>query len=235
MTEEMRSLLRSAKSGDREALERITEENAGLIWSIARRFFGRGAEPDDLFQLGSVGFLKAVYGFDEQFGTEFSTYAVPKIAGEIRRFLRDDGVVKVSRTLKEQAARIAQARSKLEQQLGREPTVSELSLETGLDPETVAMADCAMSPTESLQQESGEHGFSLEQMLSDKDANDRMLEHIDLRAAIEKLPETERKVVALRYYRGLTQQKAAGILKISQVQVSRLERKAIDRLRTFLT
>ena len=160
---------------------------------------------------------------------------MPKIAGEIRRFLRDDGAVKVSRTLKEQAARVAQARSLLEQQLGREPTVSELSRETGLDPETVAMAECAAGPTESLQQESGEHGFALEQMLSDRDAPERMLEHIALRAAIEKLPNTERKIIALRYFHGLTQQRCAAILKISQVQVSRLERKAITRLREFLT
>ena len=235
MTDAARGLLRDAQSGDREALERFTAENAGLVWSIARRFFGRGAEPDDLYQLGSVGFLKAVYGFDEAFGTEFSTYAVPKIAGEIRRFLRDDGAVKVSRTLKEQAARVAQARSLLEQQLGREPTVSELSRETGLDPETVAMAECAAGPTESLQQESGEHGFALEQMLSDRDAPERMLEHIALRAAIEKLPNTERQIIALRYFHGLTQQRCAAILKISQVQVSRLERKAITRLREFLT
>ena len=234
MTEEMRALLRLAQRGDPMALERLTAENTGLVWSVARRFFGRGTEPDDLFQLGSVGFLKAVYGFDDTYGTEFSTYAVPKIAGEIRRFLRDDGAVKVSRTLKEQAAKIAQAKNDLEQRLGREPTISEIGAATGLESETVAMAESAAIPTESLQQETGEHGFSLEQMLCDQDAGEKMLERIALRAAVEQLPDMERQVIALRYFRGLTQQKCADILRISQVQVSRLERRAIGRLRDLL-
>ena len=235
MTDAMRSLIRAAQAGEAAALDQIVRENAGLVWSIARRFFGRGVEPDDLYQLGSMGFLKAVYGYDEAYGTEFSTYAVPKIAGEIRRFLRDDGAVKVSRTLKEQACLIAQRRTELEQTLGREPTVSELSEILGLTPEEVAMAEQAAVPAESLQRESGEHGFSLEQMLSDPDAGERMLEHIALRAAIAELPERERNVIALRFYRGLTQQKCAALLHISQVQVSRLERKAIARLRERLS
>ena len=234
MTDAMRSLIRDAQAGDADALDQIVRENAGLVWSIARRFFGRGVEPDDLYQLGSVGFLKAVYGYDETYGTEFSTYAVPKIAGEIRRFLRDDGAVKVSRTLKEQAYLISQRRTELEQSLGREPTVSELGEVLGLTPEEVAMAEQAAVPAESLQRESGEHGFSLEQMLSDPEAGERMLEHIALRAAIAQLPERERNVIALRFYRGLTQQKCAGLLGISQVQVSRLERKAIAHLREGL-
>ena len=235
MTEAMRGLIRAAQAGEAAALDQIVRENAGLVWSIARRFFGRGVEPDDLYQLGSMGFLKAVYGYDEAYGTEFSTYAVPKIAGEIRRFLRDDGAVKVSRTLKEQACLIAQRRTELEQILGREPTVSELGEALGLTPEEVAMAEQAAVPAESLQRESGEHGFSLEQMLSDPDAGERMLEHIALRAAIAELPERERNVIALRFYRGLTQQKCAALLHISQVQVSRLERKAIARLRERLS
>lgn len=235
MTDAMRALLRAAQAGDPAALEQLVRENTGLVWSIARRFFGRGVEPDDLYQLGSVGFLKAVYGYDEAYGTEFSTYAVPKIAGEIRRFLRDDGAVKVSRTLKEQAAVIAQRRTELEQTLGREPTVSELSESLDLTPEEVAMAEQASAPAESLQRESGEHGFSLEQMLSDPEAGERMLEHIALRAAIAALPEKERNVIALRFYRGLTQQKCAALLHISQVQVSRLERRAITHLREALT
>ena len=128
IAEETRALLRRAQTGDVQAAEQMVEENTGLIWSVARRFFGRGVEPDDLYQLGCVGFLKAMQGFDEQFGTCFSTYAVPKIAGEIRRFLRDDGAVKVSRSMKERAQGIRTARTRLEQTLGREPTLSELSL-----------------------------------------------------------------------------------------------------------
>ena len=234
MDEARLSLLRAARAGDSEAMDAMVRENTGLIWAVARRYFGRGVEPDDLFQLGSLGFLKAVRDFNEDYGTQFSTYAVPKIAGEIRRFLRDDGAVKVSRTLREQAARIQQARRALEQCLGREPTISELAAETGMTPEDIAMAETAAAPTESLQQETGEHGFALEQMLGDFEAPERMLEQIALRAAVSKLPERECAVIRLRYDHGLTQQRCAVILKISQVQVSRLERRAIDRLRDDL-
>ena len=135
------TLIRAAQAGDRSAAEQLVVENSGLIWSIARRYFGRGTEPDDLYQLGCVGFLKAVAGFDLSYGTQFSTYAVPKIAGEIRRFLRDDGQVKVSRSLKERAAQIHQARTRLTGTLGREPAVSELAAELGLTPEEIAMAE----------------------------------------------------------------------------------------------
>lgn len=234
MDEKRLSLLRAAQAGDDTALDAVVRENAGLIWAVARRYFGRGVEPDDLFQLGSLGFLKAVRDFDEAYGTQFSTYAVPKIAGEIRRFLRDDGAVKVSRTLREQAARIQQAKRDLEQRLAREPTVSELAAETGLEPEEIAMAETAAAPIESLQQETGEHGFALEQMLGDFDAPERMLEQIALRAAVAALPPRERAVIRLRYDRGLTQQRCAALLGVSQVQVSRLERRAVDHLREAL-
>ena len=231
MDESRLMLLRAAQAGDDAALDAMVRENAGLIWAVARRYFGRGVEPDDLFQLGSLGFLKAVRDFDEAYGTQFSTYAVPKIAGEIRRFLRDDGAVKVSRTLREQAARIQQAKRSLEQRLAREPTVFELAAETGLEPEEIAVAETASAPIESLQQETGEHGFALEQMLGDFDAPERMLEQIALRAAVASLPERERAVIRLRYDRGLTQQRCAALLGISQVQVSRLERRAVEHLR----
>ena len=234
MDEGRLSRLRDARAGDRDAMDAMVRENTGLIWAVARRYFGRGVEPDDLFQLGSLGFLKAVRDYDEAYGTQFSTYAVPKIAGEIRRFLRDDGAVKVSRTLREQAARIQQARSALEQRLNREPTVSELALETGLEPEEIAMAETAAAPTESLQQETGEHGFALEQMLGDFEAPERMLEQIALRAAVTALPSRERAVIRLRFDHGLTQQRCADLLGISQVQISRLERRAVDRLRELL-
>ena len=127
MTEQTVENLRKAKNGDKQAAETLIEENSGLIWSVVRRFFGRGTEPDDLYQLGCVGFLKAIEGFDEGFGTQFSTYAVPKISGEIRRFLRDDGAVKVSRSIKEQAQRIKAIRTELEQRFGREPLLSEIA------------------------------------------------------------------------------------------------------------
>lgn len=230
---EMRELLRTARVGDKGAMEQLVTENAGLIWSIARRF-GRGVDADDLYQLGCIGFLKAVQGFDEGYGTQFSTYAVPKISGEIRRFLRDDGAVKVSRGIKERAAAIRTARAALEQRLGREPTLSELSEETGVTPEDIAMAELATGPAESLQRENGEDGLTLEQMLGDDGQEERLVERVSLRTAIACLPEREQRVIALRFYHGMTQDAAARILGVSQVQVSRLERRAVEKLRELL-
>ena len=232
---EQTTLLKRAQTGDRDALQRILEENTGLIWSVARRFFGRGVDADDLYQLGCLGFLKAVEGFDLNYGTRFSTYAVPKIAGEIRRFLRDDGAVKVSRGLKERAQQIHSARTELEQSLGREPVLSELAAHTGMDPAEIAEAETAISPAESLQKESGEEGFSLSHVLGDNGLEERLLERVDLGSAIARLPETEQKVIALRFFHGLTQSDCARILKVSQVQISRLERKALENLRAILT
>ena len=209
MTERMTALLRRASEGDREAESVLVSENSGLIHTIARRYFGRGAEPDDLYQLACVGFIKAVRGFDPARGNEFSTYAVPKIAGEIRRFLRDDGAVKVSRSMKERAQGIRTARTRLEQTLGHEPTLSELAAETGLEPEEIAAAETATGPTESLQRENGETGFTLEHTLGDYEQETRMVEYADLREALRRLPERERQVIALRFYHGLTQQRAA--------------------------
>ena len=225
--------LRLAKDGDKAAAERLIEENSGLIWSIARRFFGRGCEPDDLYQLGCVGFLKAISGFDESFGTQFSTYAVPKISGEIRRFLRDDGAIKVSRSIKEQSQQIKNTRLALEQKLGREPHISELAEETGFTPEEIAFAETATGPAESLQREAGDDGFTLEHVLSDS-GDEKMIEKVALKLAVEKLPEKEMKTVFLRYYHGMTQESASKILGISQVQVSRIEKKAIEHLREIL-
>ena len=227
-------LIHDAQHGDERALERMVEENSGLIWSVARRFFGRGVELDDLYQLGCVGFIKAVQGFDPQYGTQFSTYAVPKIAGEIRRFLRDDGGVKVSRGIKERAAQIKAARARLEQSLGREPALSELAAETGLEPEEIAVAETATGQIESLSRESGEDGFTLEQILGDYTQEERMLEHVALREAIGKLSEREKSVISLRFYHGMTQERAAKVLGVSQVQVSRIERRAIQAMRDFL-
>ena len=228
------TLIRAAQAGDRSAAEQLVVENSGLIWSIARRYFGRGTEPDDLYQLGCVGFLKAVAGFDLSYGTQFSTYAVPKIAGEIRRFLRDDGQVKVSRSLKERAAQIHQARTRLTGTLGREPAVSELAAELDLTPEEIAMAETATGMAESIQRESGEEGFSLEDVLCTDGMEDRILESLSLRNALSHLTERERMVIDLRYFHGLTQQKIAGLLGVSQVQVSRIEKKALTNLRTYL-
>ena len=228
-------LILAVQAGDEGAGEALVSENTGLIWSVARRFQGRGTEMDDLYQLGCLGFLKAVEGFDPAFGTQFSTYAVPKIAGEIRRFLRDDGAVKVSRTIKEQAAAIKTARNALTGALGREPTVVELSRQTGLSPEEIAVAETATAATESIQRQTGDEGFSLEDVLADPEAEERMLERIDLTQAIGKLPEREAMVIKLRYFHALTQQRVSVVLGVSQVQVSRIEKKALDRLRELLS
>ena len=223
-------LLEEARRGDNEACTRLLEENGGLIWSVVRRYYGRGAEPEDLYQLGCLGFLKAVRGFDPAFGCQFSTYAVPKIAGEIRRFLRDDGPVKVSRGVKERSAAIYAARTRLAAQLGREPTLSELSAETGLEPEEIAAAEEANLPVASLQSENGE-GFTLESVLGTGGMEETIVEREALRGAIEALPERERQVILLRYFRGMTQDKTARVLGVSQVQISRIERRAVERLR----
>lgn len=230
----LEELIAQSQTGDTSATERLVEENAGLIWSVARRFIGRGAEADDLYQLGCLGFLKAVEGFDLAYGTQFSTYAVPKIAGEIRRFLRDDGVVKVSRSLKEQASTIKSTRNRLTAALGREPTVQEISRQTGFSPEEIALAETATAATESIQRETGEEGFSLENILTDTETEERMVEKIALRQAVEALPERERMVIQLRYFHSLTQQRVAKVMNISQVQVSRIEKKAISFLRELM-
>ena len=230
----MDELIARAQSGDRAASEQLVVENSGLIWSIARRYFGRGVEPDDLYQLGCVGFLKAIAGFDTAFGTQFSTYAVPKIAGEIRRFLRDDGAVKVSRSVKERAAVIKQARERMTAELGREPGISELSEALDLTPEEIASAETATSSTESIQRESGDEGFTLEDVLATTGEEDRILERLALREALSRLTERERLVIDLRYFHGLTQQRVASVIGVSQVQVSRIEKKALLSLKNYL-
>ena len=226
-------LLRAAQEGDRDACQQAVLENNGLIWSVVRRYYGRGVEPDDLYQLGCLGFLKAVQGFDFTYGTCFSTYAVPKIAGEIRRFLRDDGAVKVSRSVKERAAAIKKARERLTGDFGRDPTVSELSEALGLSPEEIAAAETATSATESIQRQTGEEGFSLEDVLCTDGMEERLLERMALQEALARLNDKERLVIQLRYYHSLTQQRVAGLIGVSQVQVSRIEKKALERLRTF--
>lgn len=227
-------LIKRSQTGDEAASEALVIENAGLIWSVARRFLGRGVEADDLYQLGCLGFLKAVDGFDFDFGTQFSTYAVPKIAGEIRRFLRDDGTVKVSRSLKEQAALIKTTRNHLIHALGREPTIQEISRQTGLTAEEIATAETATAGVESMQQETGEDGFTLENILSDTQAEEKLLESLALKQAIARLPEREATVIRLRYYHGLTQERISKVLMVSQVQISRIEKKALQQLRDLM-
>lgn len=223
-----------ARNGNEEALSRLIEENSGLIWSVCKRYFGRGTESEDLYQLGCVGFIKAIRGFSVEYGTQFSTYAVPKIAGEIRRFLRDDGNIKVSRTIKERSIVLKSAQNKLTLLLGREPTINEISKETGINPEDIAIALEATAPLESLQSELSDDGGKLEDLIADKSGENELLEKVALKTAISELGDKERKVILLRYFRDLTQERAANILGISQVQVSRIEKRAINELRQRL-
>lgn len=226
-------LLRAAQAGDRDACEQAVLENNGLIWSIVRRYYGRGVEPDDLYQLGCLGFLKAIQGFDFSYGTCFSTYAVPKIAGEIRRFLRDDGTVKVGRTIREQAQLLYTQRERLRHDLGREPVLSELAEATGLTVEEIARTETATEAPESLQQELAD-GLTLEGTLGTDAPEEGLVEKLALREAIDRLPEKERMTILLRYFNGLTQERTARVLGVSQVQVSRLERRGLRRLRELL-
>lgn len=233
MISEQKDLLASARAGNREACQEIIRTNDRLIWSIVQRYSGRGVELEDLFQLGCIGFLKAIQGFDPEYGTCFSTYAVPKIAGEIRRFLRDDGAVKVSRSIKEQAGKLYSARERIRLKLGREPTVNELAEETGMEIETIASIETATAQVASLQAETAE-GLTLESALGDTGMEESLVEQIALRDAIASLPEREQMVIVLRYYRGFTQERAARVVGVSQVQISRIERKAVQHLREKL-
>lgn len=230
MSEQL-ELIKKAQTGDKLAGEKLIIKNSGLIWSIVKRYINRGVEQDDLYQLACLGFIKAVNGFDGDFGTQFSTYAVPKIAGEIRRFLRDDGSVKVSRSVKEQSIKLKQLQSKLENELGREVTISELASASGLSVEEVAMCEQATQTTDSLQREVGEDGSALGELIGDEGIEEHITNKLALWQMINELPEREAQIIRLRYERNMTQQQCAKLLGVSQVQVSRLEKKAVERMR----
>lgn len=230
---ELFELLDRAQNGDDDACRQVLIENAGLIWSIVKRYYGCGVEVDDLYQLGCIGFIKAVKGFDLTYGTQFSTYAVPKIAGEIRRYLRDDGAVKVGRSIREKGQMLWGVKERLRQKLGREPRVSEVSAETGMTIEEIASVELATGAPESLQQETAE-GMTLESVLGTDAPEENLIEKIALREAIRSLPEKEQMTILLRFFKGLTQSQTAKILQVSQVQVSRLERRGLEHLRQIL-
>ncbi len=226
-----KKLILAAKNGDEDAFEKLICDNAPLIWSIVKRYLGRGADAEDLYQLGCLGLLKAIRGFDETLGNCFSTYAVPKISGEIRRFLRDDGAVKVSRTIKERAFKIKSTADELQKKLNRDPTISEISEACGFTIEEIAQAEAATAWTDSLNREINEDGLTLGETIGNQGIEERTLEYISLSDAIEKLSEREKTVIKLRFYKGLTQSRTAKVMQISQVQVSRIERSAISHLR----
>ena len=233
MTPQLQAQIRAAQAGDQAAMQTLLQENTPLVWSVAKRFYGRGCEPEDLFQLGAIGLLKAIRAFDLQRPVELSTYAVPMIMGEIRRFLRDDGPVKVSRTLRERAAMLRQLQTRLESDTGQSPRLSDLCRESGLKPEEVLEALNAPRDTDSLDAALPGQERTLGEMLP-AGGEGRVVEGLALQEAISRLEPQLRQVILLRYMRDLTQQKIAVILGITQVQVSRLEKKARLQLQNAL-
>jgi RNA polymerase sporulation-specific sigma factor len=232
------ALIGRAHQGDKEARDTLFEENTGLIYSVARRFLGRGVEMEDLFQIGSIGLLKAVDKFDPAFEVQFSTYAVPLIAGEIKRYLRDDGILKVSRSLKENCVRLYRCREQLEAELGREPTVTELAGSMQLPVEEIVMTMDAGAEVESLQKTiyQGEGTeISLQDKLPQKEnPQEELLDRILLEEILQELSPKERELIYLRYFRDMTQSEIASCMGTSQVQISRMEKKVLERLKQKL-
>lgn len=229
------ALIGRAHKGEKEARDTLFEENVGLIYSVIRRFMGRGVEAEDLFQIGSIGLLKAVDKFDTEFQVQFSTYAVPMIAGEIRRFLRDDGMLKVSRSLKENYYKAMKSREQLELRLGREPTVSELAGELCMDMEELVMTLEARTEVESLHktiyQGEGTEISLMDKLPEKEDQQEALLNRLFLKEILDELNETERQLIRMRYFQDMTQTEIAGKLGVSQVQVSRMEKRILLRLR----
>ena len=236
--EEVAVLIARSQAGDKAAREALIEKNLGLVHHIVRRFLGRGYDAEDLFQIGSIGLMKAIDKFDDSFSVKFSTYAVPKITGEIRRFLRDDGMIKVSRSLKESGAKMQQAREKLQADYGREPTLQELSEVTGMPREEIVMALEANGEVESIYKNmtssEGKEVCLAERLPQEKDSHEMLLNHMVLEQLLQELGETERHLIELRYFKERTQSQIAEEMGISQVQVSRMEKKILLEMRRKL-
>jgi len=234
--EELRRLIRSSQSGDQEARDLIVQSNLRLVWSVVQRFLNRGYEPDDLYQIGCIGLLKSVDKFDLSFEVKFSTYAVPMIIGEIQRFIRDDGTVKVSRSLKEMANKIRRAKEELSKTYGRVPTVNEIAEHLELSPEDIILAQEAnrnpSSIHETVYENDGDPITLLDQIADQSDT--KWFDQIALKEAIHELDERERLIVFLRYYKDQTQSEVASRLGISQVQVSRLEKKILQQMKDHM-
>ncbi|MBD5460182.1 MAG: RNA polymerase sporulation sigma factor SigF [Lachnospiraceae bacterium] len=233
--EEVSVLIAKAQAGDKKAREVLIEKNLGLVHHIVKRFLGRGYDAEDLFQIGSIGLMKAVDKFDLTYDVKFSTYAVPMISGEIKRFLRDDGMVKVGRTLKENGFKVKIARERLTQRLGREPNISEVAEEAGMSVEEVVMAMEAGAEVESIYQSvyqsDGSEVYLVDKLASEDREKEELLNHMLLQQLLEDLDEKERDLIKMRYFQNQTQTEVARKLGISQVQVSRLEKRILVRMR----
>jgi len=231
--DEVRNLIRQSQDGDVKARDRLVESNIRLVWSVVQRFLNRGYEPDDLFQIGCIGLIKSIDKFDLSYDVKFSTYAVPMIIGEIQRFLRDDGTVKVSRSLKEMANRIRRAKDELSKKLGRQPKVSEIAEELEITPEEVVFAQDAMRAPASIHEtvyENDGDPITLMDQISDENEG-KWFDRFALKEAIISLTDRERLIVYLRYFKDQTQSEVAERLGISQVQVSRLEKKILKQIK----
>lgn len=232
---EFLELLLAAKSGDKESRDLLIEKNMGLVWSVVRRFSHRGYEPEDLFQIGVIGLMKAIDYFDTSYNVKFSTYAVPMISGEIKRFLRDDGMIKISRSLKEYAWKIQKVREELNNKNGREASLSELCACTGIAPEDVISAMEAGCEVESLNkvifQSDGQPVHLADKLVEKKDYHGELLDHLLIEELLANLDTRERELIILRYYCNETQSKIAEYFGVSQVQVSRMEKRVLRQLR----
>lgn len=228
-------LIKKSHEGDETARARLVEENTGLIWCVARRFYGRGIEPEDLFQIGSIGLLKAIDKFDLSFDVKFSTYAVPMISGEIKRFLRDDGMIKVSRSLKEIAYKAYLATEQMREKNGRDPGIEEVAKEIGIEKEELVMALEANSEVESLQktiyQGEGNEILLMDKIVEEEEREEKILNQLFLKQLLSGLEERDRELIYLRYFANKTQGEVGMVLGISQVQVSRMEKKILQELR----
>jgi RNA polymerase sporulation-specific sigma factor len=233
--EETMELLLRAKNGDKEAGDALVLDNLGLVGAVVKRFEHRGYDREELFQIGTVGLIKAIEKFDISYEVRFSTYAMPVVTGEIRRFLRDDGMVKVSRSIKENGWRVKQSRERLEQSLGRSVTVSELAEDTGLTPEEVVLAGDAMEPVDSIYQpvyqSDGSELYLMDKLADESGQEEALLNRVVVQQLLGMLEQEEQRIIILRYFENLTQQAVAAQLGMTQVQVSRREKKILRKLR----
>ena len=229
------ALIKRSHEGDEKARTQLVEENVGLVWCVVKRFYGRGTEPEDLFQIGSIGLLKAIDKFDLSYDVKFSTYAVPMISGEIKRFLRDDGMIKVSRSLKELSYRAYLAKEEMKERLNREPTVEELAEKLEVEKEELALALESGGEVESLHkpiyQKDGNEIQLMDKLEEKEEQEEKILNHMLLQQLLEQLKKEERQLIYMRYFANKTQSEIGKTMGISQVQVSRLEKKILGYLR----
>lgn len=228
------ALIKRVQNGDAEAQDKLVENNMGLVYSIVKRYSGRGYDTEDLVQIGAIGLIKAIKKFDTKFNVCFSTYAVPVIAGEIKRFLRDDGAVKISRTLKETAIKGRRTEEELRRVLNRDPTIGEIAEKCGVDADTLTEAFDAAAPPASIYDsiyENGENEIRLLDTMAGDESEEKIINKVMAENILTSLKPRERQVIVLRYYKGKTQSEIARIIGVSQVQVSRIEKRILENLR----